>query len=96
MPLVLQLKSLIVSFIFGIILAYLIKIFYKFLFNTNGFSKIFTNLLFVSFIYFSYFFLLYKISYAVYHIYFLFSIILGYLSGYFLIKKNKWQFIVKL
>lgn len=89
MPLILQLKSLIVSFIFGIILSYLIKLFYKLLFNTTGFSKIFTNLLFVFFIYLSYFFILYKISYGVYHIYFLFSIILGYLSGYFLIKKNK-------
>lgn len=89
MPLVLQLKSLIISYIFGIILSYLIKIFYKFLFNTTGFSKIFINFIFVLAIYFSYFFLLYKISYGVYHIYFLFCIILGYLNGYFLIKKNK-------
>ncbi len=89
MPLVLQLKSLIISFILGIVLAYLIRIFYKPLFKATGFSKIIFNLFFVSCIYLSYFFLLYKISYGVYHIYFLFSIIFGYLSGYFLIRKNK-------
>lgn len=96
MDLSLQLQVLIVSFVYGILFSYLIKLQYKFLFNSKLFYKIVITILFVFDNCLLYFLLLRAINNGIFHIYFLFSLILGYLLGYYLVnKKNSWHFFVK-
>ena len=88
MVLNLQLKSIIVSFSYGIIIAYLIKLNYKYLFTKNLILKILVDTLFSIDLFLLYFILLKIISNASFHIYFLFIIIVGYVLGYKLINNN--------
>ena len=88
MVLNLQLKSLIISFIYGIILAYLIKLHYKYLFKGKLILRIIVTILFVLDNFLLYFLLLKFINNASFHIYFIFLIIMGYMLGYKLVNKN--------
>ena len=88
MVLNLQLKSLIISFAYGIILAYLIKLNYKYLFSGRLVLRITVTVLFVLDNFLFYFLILRFINNASFHIYFLFLMAIGYMLGYRLISKR--------
>lgn len=88
MVLNLQIKALIVSFIYGIIISYLIKLQYKYLFPGKYILQIVVDMLFVFDIFLLYFLILKYINNGAFHIYFLFIIIFGYVLGYKLINRN--------
>ena len=88
MELSVQLQVLTVSFVYGILFSYLIKIQYKFLFDSKRFYKILITFLFIFDNCLLYFLILRKINNGVFHIYFLFMLIIGYLLGYYLINKK--------
>ena len=89
MELSIQLQVLTVSFVYGILFSYLIKLQYKFLFDSKLLYKIFITLLFVFDNCLLYFLILRTINNGVFHIYFLFSLIIGYLLGNYLINRKK-------
>lgn len=89
MELGVQLQVLIVSFVYGVLFSYLLKVHYKFLFDGKLFYKILITFLFVFDNCLLYFLILKSINSGIFHIYFLFLLILGYLFGNVLIKKNK-------
>lgn len=89
MELGVQLQVLIVSFVYGVLFSYLLKLHYKFLFEGKLFYKILITLLFVFDNCLLYFLILKSINNGIFHIYFLFLLILGYLFGNYLIKKTK-------
>lgn len=89
MELSIQLQVLTVSFVYGILFSYLLKIQYKFLFNSKLFYKILITLLFVFDNCLLYFLILRMIDDGIFHIYFLFLLIIGYLFGNYLIYKKK-------
>ena len=88
MELGVQLQALIVSFVYGVLFSYLLKIQYKFLFEGKLLYKILITVLFVFDNCLLYFLILKTINHAIFHIYFLFLLILGYLFGNYLIKKK--------
>lgn len=89
MELSVQLQVLTVSFVYGILFAYLLKTQYKFLFESGKFYKILVTLLFVFDNCLLYFLILRTINNGVFHIYFLFMIVGGVLLGNYLLKKKK-------
>lgn len=89
MELSVQLQVLTVSFVYGILFSYLIKIQYKFLFDSKRFYKILITLLFIFDNCLLYFLILRAINNGIFHIYFLFSLIIGYLFGNFLVGLKK-------
>ena len=89
MELSIQLQVLTVSFVYGILFSYLIKLQYKFLFDSKLLYKIFITLLFIFDNCLLYFLILRIINNGVFHIYFLFSLIIGYLLGNYLINRKK-------
>lgn len=89
MELSIQLQVLTVSFVYGILFSYLLKIQYKFLFDSKFLYKLFITLLFIFDNCLLYFLILRTINNGVFHIYFLFSLIIGYLFGYYLVNKKK-------
>lgn len=96
MELSLQLQVLIVSFVYGILFSYLIKLQYKYLFNSELFYKIVITVLFVFDNCLLYFLILRAINNGIFHIYFLFSLILGYLFGNYLVnRKSDWHLFCK-
>lgn len=86
MNLSIQLKALTISFTYGIILSYLIKIHYNYLFKSKLFYKIIISSLFVFDNCLLYFIILKIISNGMFHIYFIILLIIGYLFGRKLIK----------
>ena len=88
MVLNLQIKSIIVSFLYGIIISYIIKLSYKYLFESKGILKIIVNVLFMFDVFAGYFLILRVISNSSFHIYFVFVLITGYILGYKLINKK--------
>jgi len=88
MDLSVQLQVLTVSFVYGILFSYLIKFQYKFLFNSKLFYKILITLLFVFDNCLLYFLILKRINNGVFHIYFLFMLVIGYLFGYYLVNRK--------
>lgn len=89
MELAIQLQVLIVSFVYGILFSYLIKLQYKFLFDSKLFYKIVITSLFVFDNCLLYFLILRFINNGIFHIYFLFSLIIGYIFGNYLVNKKK-------
>ena len=79
MPLSIQIYSFIVSFLYGIFFEILLSLNARFIYSSNLFIKIISSILFIIFNTLLYFFLIYKINYGVLHIYFLMSILLGYI-----------------
>lgn len=88
MELSIQLQSLIASFAYGMLVSYLIKLQYKFLFNGRIFYKIIITTLFIFDNCLLYFLLLRTINDGIFHIYFLFMLIIGYLFGNYLVDKK--------
>lgn len=88
MELSIQLQSLIASFVYGMLVSYLIKLQYKFLFNGRIFYKIIITTLFIFDNCLLYFLLLRTINDGIFHIYFLFMLIIGYLFGNCLVDKK--------
>ena len=89
MELSIQLQALTVSFVYGILFSYLIKIQYRYLFESKLYYKIIITTLFVFDNCLLYFLILRMINNAMFHIYFLLLIILGYLFGVKLLKTRK-------
>lgn len=87
MNLSIQIKTLVISFCFGIIISYILKIHYKYFFESNIIYKIILSIIFTFDIILTYFIILRNICSGIFHIYFLFMIIIGYFFGYKLIKK---------
>lgn len=94
MALSIQLKVLITSFVYGILFAYVLKIQYKLLFNGKLWYKILVNFLFVMDNCLLYFIILKTINNGMFHLYFFFLLILGFLFGNYLIKNRNWHFFV--
>lgn len=88
MELSIQLQVLTVSFIYGILFSYILKIEYRFLFCGKFLYKIFINFLFIFDSCLLYFIILRAINNGIFHVYFLFLLILGFLFGNYLIKKK--------
>lgn len=89
MELSIQLQALTVSFVYGILFSYLIKIQYRYLFESKLYYKILITTLFIFDNCLLYFLILRMINNAMFHIYFLLLIILGYLFGVKLLKTKK-------
>ena len=89
MELSIQLQALTVSFGSGILFSYLIKIQYRYLFESKLYYKILITTLFIFDNCLLYFLILRMINNAMFHIYFLLLIILGYLFGVKLLKTRK-------
>lgn len=88
MELGIQLQVLIVSFAYGILFSYLMKMQYKFLFESKLFYKILITIFFILDNCLLYFLILKRINHGIFHPYFLFLLIIGYLLGNYL-TKNK-------
>ena len=78
MELSIQLQVLTISFIYNILFSYLLKLQYRFLFDSKLFYKIMITVLFVFDNCLLYFLVLRAINHGIFHIYFLFMIIIGY------------------
>ena len=75
-----QIKSLIFSFLYGCIFYLFLSLNNKNIYNSKGIIKILTNIFFIFDNVLLYFIILKKINNGILHYYFIFSIILGYLS----------------
>lgn len=84
MELSIQFQSLVVSFIYGILLSYLIKICYRWLFLSKKAFRIPFTLFFGVCICLVYFYLLYWVNGGIVHLYFLFLVVLGCILGIFI------------
>lgn len=89
MELSLQLQVLTVSFVYGILISYLIRMQRYYLFETKFFYKTLVTILFVFDVMLLYFLIIRTIDNGIFHIYFLFSIIIGFIFGNYLVNKNK-------
>ena len=89
MELSIQLQVLSVSFVYGIFFSYLLKMQYKFLFESKLFYKIVLTVFFVFDNCLLYFLILKLINHGIFHPYFLLLLIIGYLFGNYLVKKKK-------
>lgn len=81
MELSIQFQSLIVSLVYGILLSYLIKICYRWLFLSKKVFQIPFTLFFGICICLVYFYLLYWVNGGIVHLYFLFLVIVGWFLG---------------
>ena len=81
MSLIIQLKIIVISIVFGILFSYLTKIQYKLLFNSNIIIKSIISFLFVFNMTLLYFLLLKYLNEGIFHINFFLIIILGYIIG---------------
>ncbi len=88
MPLNIQIKALIVSFVYGIILAYIIQKQYKYFFCSKLWYRLPLTVFFVFDIMIIFFLILRLITEGRFHIYFLFMIIVGYIFGIRLLDDN--------
>lgn len=79
MNIILQIKSLAFSFLFGFFFAFFISFFYKLIYNKSNLVRLISSLILVLSGTFLYFIILNKINNAIFHIYEILSIILGYI-----------------
>jgi hypothetical protein len=89
MDLTIQLQVLTVSFVYGILFSYLLKLEYRYLFESKFLYKLFLTVLFIFDNYLLYFIILKAINNGMFHIYFLFLLILGFLFGNYLVNRKK-------
>ena len=89
MDLFTQIQSLLISFVFGICFSYLIRIQYRYLFNTKLYIKISLTFLLVLDSFLLYFLVLRLINNGVFNYYFGIMLIIGYIFGYKLIKIDR-------
>lgn len=78
-PLDIQIKSIIYSFIYGIFFSFLLNLNYKFIFYSKGIIKITINFLFILDNTLLYFIILRYINNGILHYYFIISLFLGFL-----------------
>ena len=88
MDLDIQIKTLVISFVFGMILSYIIKSQYKYFFDSKIIFKILLSIIFTFDVVLIYFLILRFINNGIFHIYFIFMIIIGYILGINLTKKR--------
>ena len=91
-PLDIQIKSIVFSFLYGIFFSFLLNINYKFIYYSKGIIKILINIFFIVDNVFLYFILLRFINNGIVHFYFLLSLFLGFLS----VNKMASKFRIKL
>ena len=89
MTLILQIKSLAFSFLYGIFFAFTYKYNYRFLTSRNLFFKIIVSFFFVIDHILLYFVLISKINNGILHLYFFFMFILGIIFYVYLFDSNK-------
>ena len=94
MSLNVQIKTLLISIIFGVVLYYYLKLNKKIIYNNNKFLKIIGTPILIILITTIYFLVLYKINYGVFHIYEILCIILGYTL--IALKNKKWYNLFKV
>jgi len=88
MVLSIQLQVLVVSFVYGIVLAYILRMQYKYFFESKFWYRIFLTIVFVFDNVVLYFLVLRLINNGIFHIYFLFLIIIGFIFGLKLLDKK--------
>lgn len=77
-----QIQSLIFSFVYGLFFSFLLDFHYKYIFETKLPIRIVVNLFFILDHAFLYFILLRLINHGILHIYFFFSLALGFLVAH--------------
>jgi len=77
MNLIIQIQTLVFSFVYGMFFQYTVCLNYKYLVKSNTYVKILVNFLFVIDHVLLYFFLLLKINNGILHLYFFISFLLG-------------------
>ncbi len=78
MELIIQIKSLCLSFLMGIFFSLMFNLFYKYLFTKYTIINIISNLFFSMLLFGIYFFLLYLVNNGILHIYFLIIFFIGF------------------
>lgn len=78
MYITIQIKTLLFSFLFGFFFSFFLTFFYRFLYSKKKFLRIIVSFLLVIIATFIYFFNLKKINYAVFHIYEILCLAVGY------------------
>lgn len=78
MSLQLQLQSMAMSFLYGILTSFMFNLFYNFLFTKYKWFNILSNLMFSLFIFGGYFLLLFIINEGIVHVYFFLSLFIGF------------------
>lgn len=89
MELYIQIQTITISFVYGMLISYVLKLHYKYFFESRLWYKILISLLFTFDNTILYFLILRLINNAVFHLYFILFLILGVVFGYNLIKKRK-------
>ena len=74
----LQIKTIIFSFVFGFLFSFIISLFYKFIYSNKKIIQIIFSLVLVLSSTLLYFFLLKRLNTAIFHIYEILSLIVGY------------------
>ena len=86
-PLDIQIKSIIFSFLYGIFFSFVTNLNYKHIYYSKGILRIITNILFIFDNVLIYFILLRYINDGILHYYFLLSLVIGFASVNKLINK---------
>lgn len=96
MDLLVQIQSLVYSFVYGYFFSFVLNLNYQFLIAKHVIVRVLTNLFFVIDNVLLYFILLKVINSSVFHIYFLFALILGFLYGNRYTKKVRYRFKMRV
>lgn len=93
MSLIIQIRSLVVSFLFGIIMCLFFNLFYYLLFSKYKAFNCISNLVFSLFLFGNYFLLLYIVNGGIIHIYFLLMVFISFLiyNRIFVKLRVKWK-----
>lgn len=78
MILTVQIKSLVMSFLYGIFMSFMFNLLYNFLFTKYLIINIFSNMMFSLLLFGIYFLLLFNINEGVIHTYFFIALFLGF------------------
>ena len=89
MNLIIQIQSLLVSLVFGICFSYLLRMQYKYLFESKLYIKISLTFLLVLDCFLLYFLVLRLINNGIFNYYFGIMLVIGYILGYKLIKIDR-------
>ena len=73
-----QIKSIVMSFLYGIFFSFMFNLLYNFLFTKYKLINVFTNIMFSFLMFGLYFLLLYIINEGIIHFYFLGSMLIGF------------------
>ena len=79
-PLNIQIKSIVFSFLYGMFFSFLLNLNYKFIYYSKGILKILINIFFVVDNVLLYFIILRYINNGIVHFYFILSLVIGYFS----------------